>query len=168
MLALDQDSYGIQTFDTRCASDNRGSFCKWFETRTLPDFHVRQMNFVVTSEALVLRGLHYQQPHPEAKLFRVLRGAMQLAMVRVQGREDGDLAVRELVLDNPNRAVLVPRGFATGYLTLLPDTQVLYLSNEDFRAEAEGGFRWDDPKLAIAWRSSPLSLSPKDAGWQLL
>lgn len=169
MLVQDRDPAGIVLYGTRRAGDGRGTFCKWFESGSLSDFHMQQMNFVTTTEALVLRGLHFQEsPWAEAKFFRAVQGAVQLAVARVDGREDGDFHVRTFLLDHPDRAVLVPRGFATGYLTLTPSAQVLYLSNNPYQANSEGGFRWDDPRLAIPWVTAPTDTSEKDANWPLL
>jgi dTDP-4-dehydrorhamnose 3,5-epimerase len=58
-----------------------------------------------------------------------------------------------------------PKGFAHGFLTLKPDTEVFYLVDAPYSPEAERGVRWNDPTFAIAWPAEPQVVSEKDASW---
>jgi len=136
-------------------------------TENLPIYrgsvNVQQTNLVTTKENYTLRGLHYQQnDFAEAKFFRVISGSIQLAFARVNRIP---LLSDSVILSEPDVGVLVPRGFATGYLTLAENTSVLYLSDNVYRADHEAGIRWNDPSLSINWQSQSPILSEKDQKW---
>jgi len=61
--------------------------------------------------------------------------------------------------------MLVPRGFAHGYLTLTADSEVLYFSDNKFSIEHERGIKWNDPELSIQWPDEPKVISTKDENW---
>jgi dTDP-4-dehydrorhamnose 3,5-epimerase len=73
----------------------------------------------------------------------------------------------ELTAEN-GRALYVPKGFAHGFLTLLPDTTASYMVDEFYTPDAEGGLRYDDPALGLDWPGEVHVISPKDAAWPLL
>lgn len=150
-------------------SDPRGTFTKLFQ-QTAPDlqaFAIRQINYVENHEAGILRGLHYQRGEwAESKFFRALRGRVQLAIadLRPQSTTYGQSAT--YLLDQPSIGVLVPRGYATGYLVLEPHSDVLYYSDNDYQPTAEGGIRWNDPHFRIDWQTTEsVVLSDKDQRW---
>jgi dTDP-4-dehydrorhamnose 3,5-epimerase len=115
----------------------------------------------------VVRGLHFQcAPHAQDKLVRVTRGAILDVAVDVRvgspsfGRHVGaKITARNWV------QILVPKGFAHGYCTLEPDTEVLYKVTDYYAPESDRGIRWDDPALGIDWpvARSETILSAKDA-----
>src|SRR6185312_4221636 len=70
----------------------------------------------------------------------------------------------ELSADNA-RALLIPQGVAHGFLTLEPDTDVLYQIGTAFQPGHEAGVRWDDPAFAIAWPAKPALISARDSGY---
>ncbi len=126
-----------------------------------------QMNLSGNHRRGTLRGLHYQRaPHAEDKLVRAVAGAV--FDVAVDLRPDspayGRWAGFELSAEN-RRALLVPKGCAHGYLTLTDGAEILYLVDAFFHPEAEGGLRWDDPRLGISWPFPPLVVSEKDRSW---
>ena len=116
-----------------------------------------------------LRGLHFQAPpHAQGKLVSVVRGRVFDVVVDLRagsatyGRWDG------AVLDGDRPEHLwVPAGFAHGFLVLSDVADVVYKVDAGYAPEAEGGLRWDDPDLAIAWpdAGAPVATSPKDARW---
>ncbi|MEO1329088.1 MAG: dTDP-4-dehydrorhamnose 3,5-epimerase [Pseudomonadota bacterium] len=152
--------------------DRRGFFSETFHAERFaeaigPAVFV-QDNHSRSGAAGTLRGLHLQSPpHAQGKLVRVVRG--RIFDVAVDLREEspsygGHVAVE---LSAENWAQLwVPAGFAHGFLTLEPDTEVVYKATAFYAPEHEAGIAWDDPDLAIEW---PLrgggapSLSEKDA-----
>jgi dTDP-4-dehydrorhamnose 3,5-epimerase len=155
----------VQLIRSPYFQDDRGSFLKVFnqESELLNKFVVQQTNLVTTKENYTLRGLHYQQnDFAEAKFFRVVSGSIQLAFARVNRIP---LLSDSVILSEPDVGVLVPRGFATGYLTLAENTSVLYLSDNVYRADYEAGIRWNDPSLSINWQSQSPILSEKDQKW---
>lgn len=159
----------VQVLQSPAFVDERGSFTKLFSQATLPAYQIQQVNYVQNSRAGILRGLHYQKNEwAESKFFRVLRGRIQLAFVDVRHSLHSPAVAATFVLDRPDIGVLVPRGFATGYLTLVDDTDVLYYSDNAYHPSAEGGIRWDDPAFALPWQTTTPDLSDKDAAWSFV
>ena len=148
-------------------ADARGHFARTFDAAVFAaagiDGRVAQMNTSVNRVAGTLRGMHFQvEPHAEAKLVRVTRGAIFDVAV--------DLASREWfgveLTDANDRALFVPAGFAHGFQTLSDDTEVLYVMSTPYVAEAGRGERWDDPAFAISWPAPPAGgriISARDA-----
>jgi len=114
-----------------------------------------------------LRGLHHQPaPHAETKLVRVARG--RVFDVAVDLRPGSPTHRRwtaaELSADNLV-GLFIPEGVAHGFLTLEPDSDVLYQIAPAYQPGHEAGVRWDDPAFAIAWPAPPQLISPRDAGY---
>lgn len=141
--------------------DDRGKFRKMFSMETLHNFHIRQIN-AVTSNKGILRGLHYQQAEAaESKLFIANKGVIQLAYLDIDEKVS-----RTVILDSPDQGLLIPRGFATGYLVLSDDSEVVYFSDNDYKPESESGIRWNDPILEhIVWNIESPKVSEKDQSW---
>lgn len=160
----------VQIIQSPAFVDNRGGFVKLFNQQDalLKSYHIQQVNFVQNKQACILRGLHYQTGDwAEAKFFRATKGRIQLAFVDTRtGQAAADLAAT-VVLEQPDIGVLVPRGFATGYLTLSEDAEVLYFSDNVYHPAAERGIRWDDPAFALDWQTKRVDVSDKDAAWAL-
>jgi dTDP-4-dehydrorhamnose 3,5-epimerase len=121
---------------------------------------------VSVSAALVLRGLHYQIPHAQGKLVRVLAG--EIFDVVVDLRRSSPAFGRSLAvsLDAMHaQSLWVPPGFAHGFLALAPDTRVQYKVTDFWSRESEHTLAWNDPALGIRWPipegGAPL-LSDKD------
>ena len=149
-------------------SDHRGGFTKLYTHASplLEHYQIQQVNYVQNHQAGILRGLHYQTGDwAESKFFRVLQGRIQLGFVDLRSGQHQPDQAATWVLDQPDIGVLIPRGFATGYLTLAPDTTVLYYSDNAYHPEAEQGIRWDDPAFALPWQIQAPDLSDKDAQW---
>lgn len=111
-----------------------------------------------------LRGMHFQRPpHREAKLVRCTRGSIFDVMIdlRPGSPTHTEWYGAELTEDN-RRMLYVPEGFAHGFLTLEPQTEVFYQVSEFYAPEAEGGVRWNDPTFDIDWPTDPQIISKKD------
>lgn len=160
--------------------DQRGSFCETWNQRDLAKAGVScnfvQDNHVVSSSAGTLRGLHFQSaPYAQGKLIRVVRG--RIFDVAVDIRPDsatfGQWVGREIDCRGSHQ-LWIPAGFAHGYCTLEPQTEVIYKVDQYYNRAAEGGIRWDDPDLGINWPDSGVHriVSSKDqalptfADWQ--
>jgi dTDP-4-dehydrorhamnose 3,5-epimerase len=151
--------------------DDRGWFSETWNARAhqrlgLPtDF--KQDNHSLSKSPWVLRGLHFQTPpHGQAKLVRCVRGRIWdvAADVRSGSPTFGRWVGAELTPEN-GLQLFIPVGFAHGFLTLEPDTEVEYKVTDFYAPDCDGGLIWNDPTLAIEW---PLAgeapvLSAKDA-----
>jgi dTDP-4-dehydrorhamnose 3,5-epimerase len=162
---------GVYLIDIEPIGDSRGFFARgWcrreFEAHNL-DPAISQINNSFSPHAGTLRGIHYQRARSaEAKTVRCVRGA--IFDVAVDMRESSPNYLRwighELSADN-RKSMYIPKGFAHGYQTLLPDTELLYSTSEFYSAEAEVGIRYDDPSVAIRWPEPVVVISDKDASW---
>jgi dTDP-4-dehydrorhamnose 3,5-epimerase len=150
--------------------DHRGFFSEVFKR---PAFEAEgieidwmQDNQSFSAEVGTVRGLHFQAaPFAQAKLIRVLRGTIfDVAVDLRRGSPSyGQWVAVELSGDKWNQ-LLIPVGFAHGFMTLTPDVEVLYKVSAPWAPESEGALRWDDPDLAINWpRPGDAILSEKDA-----
>ena len=154
--------------------DARGSFARTFCAREfagqgLTDSFV-QANISSNAKAGTLRGLHFQRaPHSEAKLVQCVKGSVYDVIVDARKESETYLQWAGFELSEKNGMMIyVPAGFAHGYQTLNDAANVLYLVSEFYAPEAEGGLRYDDPKLAIKWPLAVSDISEKDGQWPLL
>jgi dTDP-4-dehydrorhamnose 3,5-epimerase len=162
---------GVAIVHAELHEDARGAFARLhcpdeFAAAGHP-FEPVQTSLSRNPHAGTLRGMHYQPlPHAEAKLVRAVRGRM--FDVALDLREGSPTYRRwtsaELSADNM-RALLIPDGVAHGFLTLEPDTDVLYQISPAFQPGHEAGVRWDDPAFAIAWPAAPKIISERDASY---
>jgi len=150
--------------------DHRGFFSEVYSTRLLKDAGI-DTTFVQDNHSLsvakgVLRGLHYQvAPMAQDKLIRVVRGAiLDVALDIRRGSPTFGRHVTALVSAENWRQVYVPVGFAHGFVTLEPNTEVLYKVSAFYSPQHERGIRWNDPALGIAWgvRDGEVVVSPRD------
>jgi dTDP-4-dehydrorhamnose 3,5-epimerase len=148
--------------------DSRGFFSEVWSRRTLAQHGLEaefvQDNHSLSREAGVVRGLHFQTPPAaQGKLVRVVRGA--ILDVAVDIREGSPTFGRHVaaVLSAENwRQLWVPRGFAHGFATLEPDTEVIYKVDAYYDRAADAGILWNDPALGIEWPVTEAVLSDKD------
>ncbi len=150
--------------------DVRGSFFKLMDNRVqqISSYTLCQLNYVTNKNKFTLRGLHYQkEPFAESKIFRVLTGVVQVVAFNIRHNSPFYKETFTYNLERPDEALLVPKGFATGYCTLENNTAVLYSSDMDYHPEFEAGLRWNDPAVKIANLSfEHLITSDKDRQWQ--
>ena len=165
------DIPGVVVVEIEPRRDERGAFARLhcpdeFAAAGHP-FVPAQTSLSRNPHALTLRGMHYQPaPHAEVKLVRCVRG--RIFDVAIDLRADSPTHRRwtacELSADNA-RALLVPEGVAHGFLTLEPDTDVLYQIAPTYAPGHEAGVRWDDPAFGVAWPAVPRLISPRDAAY---
>lgn len=137
--------------------DARGWFSETWSRKTLAEAGV-EADFVQDNQAFndrrgTLRGLHFQQaPHPQAKLVRVLKGAIfDVAVDLREGSTSFGRWVGAELTAAGGEQLFVPRGFAHGYCTLSDDTELFYKVDGLYAPQTEGGLAWNDPDLAIRW-----------------
>ena len=156
--------------------DDRGWFsetyhrAKFIEAGVPDDFC--QDNHSLSRPAGTIRGLHFQAPpHAQAKLVRCVRGSIWDVAVDIRKGSPtfGEWRAAELSAANGDQ-LYVPTGFAHGFVTLEPDTEVQYKVSAPYRADLDRAIRFDDPAIAIAWPvdSADLILSAKDSAAPLL
>ena len=155
-------------------ADGRGWFLEAFRRSEFEFFGIRgdfrQDNHSCSAVRGVLRGLHYQkQPMAQGKLVRCLAGAIYDVVVDIRRGAPtyGRWVATELSAVN-RRMLWVPPGFAHGFCTLEPETEVLYKTTAEYSGAHDRGIRWNDPALAIEWPTRSPILSDKDAAAPLL
>ena len=163
----------VKVIIPRIHPDERGSFTETYNWQTLRDVAGIDAVFVQDNQsrsgpAGVLRGLHFQiAPYAQGKLVRVVSGSiLDVAVdIRVGSPTYGQHATMVLSAENAAQA-WIPCGFAHGFCTLQPDTEVFYKVTAHYNAACDRGLAWDDPALKIAWPYSDGSvlLSAKDRG----
>jgi len=170
------DIAGVKLLVPAVRGDERGFFSEVFNARDLAAAGIEldfvQDNHSFSAQAGVLRGLHFQRPpHAQDKLVRVARGRIYDVAVDLRSDSATFGAHVGVVLSRENwRQLLVPAGFAHGFVTLAPDTEVLYKVTAHYAAEHEGGIHFADPELAIDWPYEPASvtITERDAAWPAL
>lgn len=112
-----------------------------------------QDNHSLSSQAGVLRGLHFQKGEAaQTKLIRVVTGAVLDVIVDIRKGSPTYGKWEGYILSEANhRQLLVPKGFAHGFVTLTDNVNFLYKCDNYYNAEADGGIAFDDPDLAIDW-----------------
>jgi dTDP-4-dehydrorhamnose 3,5-epimerase len=162
---------GAYTVEVEKRGDDRGFFARMFcenefsQVGLVPKFV--QVNNSLSAKKGTLRGMHYQlPPRAEVKLVRCVRGALWDAILdlRPDSPTFGKWFSAELSAEN-RVMMYVPRGFAHAVLTLMDDTEAIYLVSEFYGLEQERGVRWNDPKFNISWPIEPSEVSAKDAKW---
>ncbi len=178
-MSLEVRSLGLGgTMEIRPArhEDSRGSFSETWNRLAFREAGLTldfvQDNHSRSTAARVLRGLHFQlPPYAQDKLVRVTRGA--ILDVAVDIRKGSPSFARWVAIEVSARAwnqVLVPRGFAHGFVTLEPETEVLYKTTAPYSPDHDRAIRFDDPDLGITWPfpASDLVLSDRDRNAPLL
>jgi dTDP-4-dehydrorhamnose 3,5-epimerase len=164
------DIPGLLLLEPRRHGDHRGFLSETYNRARLAaagfEREFVQDNHAHSAAAGTLRGVHFQSPpFAQAKLVRVVRGAILDVAVDIRRGSPtfGDHAAVELSAANW-RQLLVPAGFGHGYLTLEPDTEVIYKVDAYYAPDHDHGFAWDDPALGIDWGIAPdrVTLSDKD------
>jgi dTDP-4-dehydrorhamnose 3,5-epimerase len=162
---------GASLVEIERSEDERGffarSFCeREFAAHGLPT-HFPQCNISWNRAPLTLRGMHFQAaPHAEAKLVRCTAGRIHDVIVDLRPGSPTRLRWRAVELDAERRSALfIPAGFAHGFLTLEPATEVFYHMGEFYIPDSARGFRYDDPLFGIRWPAEPAVLSERDRGY---
>jgi dTDP-4-dehydrorhamnose 3,5-epimerase len=156
--------------------DNRGFFSEAYSKRDYAAIGIRN-DFVQDNHSLsrrkgVVRGLHFQAPPcAQAKLLRVLRGAIFDVVVDIRRGSPtfGQHIATVLSAEDWNQ-IFVPAGFAHGFCTLQPETEILYKVDNYYSPAHDRGVRWNDAALGIAWpvAEQEAELSDKDRNLPLL
>jgi dTDP-4-dehydrorhamnose 3,5-epimerase len=160
----------VVVVEPKVFGDARGFFYESFNRKALEGALGRPLDFVQDNHSRsakgVLRGLHYQLPHPQGKLVRVAVGEVfDVAVDLRRGSPTFGRWVGEVLSAANRRQLWIPEGFAHGFLVLSEAAEFLYKTTDYYHPESEHCIRWDDPTLAIAWPDvgAPPGVSAKDA-----
>ncbi|MBP9885142.1 MAG: dTDP-4-dehydrorhamnose 3,5-epimerase [Leptospiraceae bacterium] len=165
---------GLYVIEPKVFKDDRGFFYESYSDKAFAEkglhFDFVQDNHAKSIDTGVVRGLHYQKPpFDQAKLVRVTKGAVYDVVVDLRQSSKTYKKWFGIELSGGNfKQLLVPRGFAHGYLVLKPETEFLYKVDNLYSKESEGGILWNDPTLQIDWMVAKPVLSDKDAKLPLL
>ena len=158
---------GVYIIDVKAHGDNRGYF---METYKESDFKEAGLDYTFVQDNQscsgkgVLRGLHFQKTHPQAKLVRALKGEVfDVAVDLRKGSETYGQWVGVLLSEENKRQFMVPRGFAHGYLVVSDYAEFAYKCDDFYHPEDEGGLIYNDPDIAVEWPDvGTIILSEKD------
>ncbi len=146
---------GVVVIEPQVFGDNRGYF---FETYKEPEFKAAGIDYTFVqdnqskSRKGVLRGLHFQINHPQAKLVRVIKGAVFDVAVDLRpgsptyGKWEGVLLTEE-----NKKMFMIPRGFAHGFLVVSDEAEFVYKCDDVYHPNDEGGIMYNDPDVGIKW-----------------
>lgn len=160
--------HGSFLIDLEPKQDERGFFARYFCEQNFSELGLNtrwmQINNSLSAECGTLRGLHFQRPpHSEVKLVRCIQGAIWDVIVDL--REDSITYGKWFgeTLTAENRTMMyVPKGFAHGFISLEPNSEILYLVSDSYAPSCESTLLWNDAELAIAWPRKPSVVSVKD------
>lgn len=149
--------------------DHRGFFMESYNAKVFEELGLSytfiQDNHSLSANAGTLRGLHYQlPPYAQTKLVRAVRGAIYDVIVDIRKGSPTYGKWQSFILTEENkRQLLVPKGFAHGFCTLVKNTEVIYKVDNYYSADHDRGIQWNDAQLNIDWPVKEPILSGKDS-----
>lgn len=158
----------VLIIEPKVFGDDRGFFFESFNRRQFAELTGCDVDFVQDNHSRsaqnVLRGLHYQIQHPQAKLVRVVQGTVFDVAVDIRRSSPtfGQYVALELSAEN-KRILWIPEGFAHGFVVLSETAEFLYKTTDYWAPEFERSIAWNDPAIGISWpiQGEP-TLSAKD------
>ena len=174
MIFTETKLKGAFIIDLDRRTDERGFFARAFCQNEFRDHGlnpiIAQANLASNAKKGTVRGMHFQYPPAaESKLVRCTRGAILDIIVDLRPESPTYLEHISVELSEDNmRALYVPERFAHGYQALRDNTDTSYQVGEFYTPEAEGGLRYDDPRLGLKWPLPVSVISLKDQGFRPL
>jgi len=159
---------GNYLINLQLKEDERGFFARYYCKKEFSQKGLNtkwvQINTSASKEVGTLRGLHYQrEPNAEVKLVRCLKGSIWDVVVdlREMSKTFGKWFAAKL--SDENRTMMyVPKGFAHGFISLEPNSEILYFVSDFYAPNLEGTLIWNDKKVEINWPIEPKVVSDKD------
>ncbi|GAA0622396.1 MULTISPECIES: dTDP-4-dehydrorhamnose 3,5-epimerase [Thalassospira] len=165
------DIKGVDLIELEKHSDDRGffarSFCKQELASNGHEFDIDQANLSFNHHAGTLRGMHYQAvPVGDPKIVRCISGAIFDVVIDLRPSSPTYCKWVGAKLSAANRnSLIIPAGCAHGFMTLEPNTEVLYLMGAPFVPDLASGVRWNDPTFDIEWPEKPAIINDRDANY---
>lgn len=159
---------GVFLIEPKVFGDHRGFFMETYNKQVFVEngFEIdfMQDNHSLSVPAGTIRGLHYQlAPKAQTKLVRCLRGAIYDVAVDIRkGSPTFGQWAGFILSEHNKRQLLVPKGFAHGFCTLVDNTEVAYKVDDYYSPENDRGILWNDPDIGIDWPTNDPVLSDKD------
>lgn len=162
----------VEKFEFNSFIDKRGAFSRCFDLDDVrhisPNFSVDQISWSTTKKRGTLRGLHFlKEPAQESKYVYVAQGKIQDVVVDVRPASKTLHKYQSNILVE-GESLLIPTGYAHGYLTLSDNVILLYAMSGNYVPSLDSGLRFNDPKLAINWAEMPNRVSYRDMNHPLL
>ncbi len=153
---------GVLIIENRVFEDDRGSFSEVFNLERFQETTDVVRSWVQDNQSVsrrgVLRGVHFQNPHPQGKLVRCTSGSVFDVAVDLRRSSDTFRGWVGLELsDTNNKQLWIPEGFGHGFYVMSDSATLMYKTTEYYIPEADRSVRWDDPDIAIEW---PLTDAP--------
>lgn len=157
---------GLAVIEPTVFGDARGFFMESYNKQEFYENGL-DMDFVQDNHSKskrgVLRGLHFQTQHAQGKLVRVIRGRVWDVAVDLRKGSPTFGRWESVLLSAENKKMFyIPEGFAHGFLTLEDDTEFMYKCTDYYHPEYDGGIRYDDPEIGIAWPFQEYGIRPED------
>ena len=159
---------GVFILEPQVFGDARGWFMESWSKKKMEEaglfYDFVQDNQSFSAEKGTLRGLHYQKnPMAQAKLLRCTRGEILDVAVDIRkGSPQYATWVSVRLSAENKRQLMIPRGFAHGFITLTDDVEVQYKADNYYAPECDGNILWSDPVIGVDWEIAPTVLSAKD------
>ena len=157
---------GLCVIEPRRFGDARGFFVESYVKRDFEALGIGR-EFVQDNHSRsargVLRGLHFQRRQVQAKLVRVVRGAvLDVAVDLRRGSPSFGKWHAELLSAENGRMFYLPEGFAHGFLSLEDDSELLYKCSDYYAPQFDGGVMWNDPAIGVDWRLKEFGFTPEE------
>lgn len=154
--------------DIEPLADDRGWFARTYCKNEFNKIGLTQewvqLNHSFTRQKGTIRGMHYQlPPYSEIKLVRCIAGAVYDVIIDLRIESSTFLKYFTIELSSKNRRMIyIPQGFAHGFQTLTDDSEIIYHHSQFYMPGAEGGIKYNDPKVNIEWPLPVKNISSRD------
>lgn len=169
MNIIETEVLDVYVLEPDVFGDNRGWFMESWSKKKMEEaglfYDFVQDNQSFSSVKGTIRGLHFQKgENSQAKLVRCTKGAVLDVAVDIRKNSPTYKKWVAVELSSVNkRQLMIPRGFAHGFLTLTDEVEFLYKADNFYNFESEGSIRWNDPKIGIDWNIDNPIVSEKDS-----
>lgn len=154
--------------------DDRGTFNKYYDKSEFSelgfDFDIKQVNHSINLKKGTFRGLHYQNgSENEAKIIKCIKGSIIDYAVDLRTNSDTYLQYFSINLnEKESKMLLIPNGFAHGFLTLEDNSEILYLHNGNYSKQNDAGIKYDDLRINLKLPFEVEEISEKDFNLPLI